>query len=99
MKDLLKSKVLLISGGTQGLGAGIARAAAREGATLVLAGRNTQRGEAVADQLRGSGVEVSVVRADIGDVPEAQGRKVSRYSALAHPKTTSASPRLGSMES
>ena len=72
MKDLLKGKVLLVSGGTQGLGAGIARAAAREGATLVLAGRNTQRGEAVAAELRGSGVEASVVRADIGDVPEAQ---------------------------
>ncbi len=40
MKDLLTGKVILISGGTQGLGAGIARAAAREGATLVVAGRN-----------------------------------------------------------
>ena len=44
MKDLLTGKVLLISGGTQGLGAGIARAAAREGATLVLAGRNAGQG-------------------------------------------------------
>jgi NAD(P)-dependent dehydrogenase (short-subunit alcohol dehydrogenase family) len=72
MKDLLKGRVLLISGGTQGLGAGIARAAAREGATLVLAGRNTERGEAVADELRGSGVEASFVRADVSDVPQAQ---------------------------
>jgi NAD(P)-dependent dehydrogenase (short-subunit alcohol dehydrogenase family) len=72
MKDLLTDKVLLVSGGTQGLGAGIARAAAREGATLVLAGRNTERGEAVAAGLRGSGVDASFVRADLGDVSQAQ---------------------------
>ena len=35
MKDLLTGKVLLVSGGTQGLGAGIARAAVREGAAVV----------------------------------------------------------------
>jgi NAD(P)-dependent dehydrogenase (short-subunit alcohol dehydrogenase family) len=72
MKVLLTGRVLLISGGTQGLGAGIARAAAREGATLVLAGRNTERGEALAAEIRGSGAEASFVRADIGNVPEAQ---------------------------
>ena len=47
MKDLLTGKVLLISGGTQGLGAAIARAAAREGAAVVIAGRNAGRGESV----------------------------------------------------
>ncbi|TQM58003.1 SDR family oxidoreductase [Humibacillus xanthopallidus] len=72
MNDLLTGKVLLISGGTQGLGAGIARAAAREGATLVLAGRNAERGEAVAAELRDTGVDASFVRADIVNVPEAQ---------------------------
>ncbi|GAA2165995.1 NAD(P)-dependent dehydrogenase (short-subunit alcohol dehydrogenase family) [Humibacillus xanthopallidus] len=72
MEDLLRGKVLLVSGGTQGLGAGIARAAAREGATLVLAGRNSDRGEAVAAELRGTGTDAVFVRADIGNVPEAQ---------------------------
>ena len=72
MKDLLTGKVLLISGGTQGLGAGIARTAAREGATLVLAGRNTERGEEVAAQLQASGADAVFIRADIGDVAQAQ---------------------------
>jgi len=72
MKDLLTGRVVLVSGGTQGLGAGIARAAAREGATLVLAGRNTERGEAVAAQLRESGADAVFVRADISDVAQAQ---------------------------
>ncbi|MDN5795588.1 MAG: SDR family oxidoreductase [Intrasporangium sp.] len=72
MKDLLSEKVLLISGGTQGLGAGIARAAAREGARLVVAGRNTERGEGVAAELRGTGADAVFVRADIADVPQAR---------------------------
>ena len=72
MKDLLTGKVVLVSGGTQGLGAGIARAAAREGASLVLCGRNAERGEAVAAELRGAGAEARFVRTDVGDVAQAQ---------------------------
>lgn len=72
MKDLLKDKVLLISGGTQGLGAGIARTAAREGATLVLAGRSAENGEEVAAELQSTGADAVFVRTDIGEVPQAQ---------------------------
>jgi NAD(P)-dependent dehydrogenase (short-subunit alcohol dehydrogenase family) len=72
MKDLLTGKVLLISGGTQGLGAGIARTAAREGATLVLAGRNSDHGDQVADELRNIGTDALFVRTDISDVAQAQ---------------------------
>ena len=71
MKDLLTGKVILVSGGTQGLGAGIARAAAREGATLVLAGRNAEHGEQVAAELTAAGAEASYVQADITDVAQA----------------------------
>ncbi|HET6967811.1 MAG TPA: SDR family NAD(P)-dependent oxidoreductase, partial [Ornithinibacter sp.] len=73
MKDLLTGKVVLVSGGTQGLGAGIARAAAREGATLVLCGRNAERGEQLAAELREAGTVASFVRADVSDVAQAQG--------------------------
>jgi NAD(P)-dependent dehydrogenase (short-subunit alcohol dehydrogenase family) len=72
MKDLLTDKVLLISGGTQGLGAGIARTAAREGATLVLAGRNAEHGEKVVAELLNIGADAVFVRADIGEVPQSQ---------------------------
>src|SRR5690349_11432735 len=72
MKDLLSGKVALVSGGTQGLGAGIARAAAREGASVVLAGRNTARGEAVAAELRATGTDAVFVRADLCDVSQAR---------------------------
>ena len=72
MKSPLTGKVLLISGGTQGLGAGIARTAAREGATLVLAGRNAEHGEKVVAELQNTGADVVFVRTDIGDVSQAQ---------------------------
>ena len=71
MRDLLAGKVVLVSGGTQGLGAGIARAAAREGATLVIAGRNADHGEEVAAELTADGAEASYVQADITDVSQA----------------------------
>ena len=72
MKDLLTGKVLLVSGGTQGLGAGIARAAAREGASLVLSGRNVDRGERLATELSEQGSDAFFVRADVSDVAQAQ---------------------------
>ncbi len=71
MKDLLAGKVVLVTGGTQGLGAGIAHAAAREGATLVLTGRDAERGEQVAAGLVAAGAEASFVRADLTDVTQA----------------------------
>ena len=71
MKDLLTGKVVLVSGGTQGLGAGIARAAAQEGATVVVAGRNDERGELVAAELTAAGAEASYVHADITEVAQA----------------------------
>ena len=71
MKDLLTGKVVLVTGGTQGLGAGIARAAAREGATVVIAGRNAEHGEQVAAELTAAGAEAGYVQADLADVSQA----------------------------
>jgi NAD(P)-dependent dehydrogenase (short-subunit alcohol dehydrogenase family) len=71
VKDLLTGKVILVSGGTQGLGAGIARAAAREGGTVVVTGRSTERGERVAAELSAAGAEAGYVHADITDVSQA----------------------------
>ena len=85
MKDLLTGKVLLVSGGTQGLGAGIARTAAREGAALVLAGRNAERGEKLAAELQNTGADAVFVRTDIGDVPQAQAAvaaTIERYGRI-----------------
>jgi NAD(P)-dependent dehydrogenase (short-subunit alcohol dehydrogenase family) len=73
MRELLTGRVVLISGGTQGLGAAIARASAREGAVVVISGRNDERGEKVAAELRATGADASFVHADVSDVTQAQG--------------------------
>ncbi|MDT7569022.1 MAG: hypothetical protein QOG76_7646, partial [Pseudonocardiales bacterium] len=44
---LLDERVVLVSGGTQGVGAAVARAAAREGAAVAVTGRRAEPGNAL----------------------------------------------------
>lgn len=71
MEALLTDRVVLVVGGTAGLGAGIARAALREGASVVVTGRHAYRAEALVAELSGLG-PVSFVVADQADVAQAQ---------------------------
>lgn len=64
---LLDDRVVLVSGGTQGIGAGVARAAVREGATVAITGRRRELGAKVA-----ADVGAFFVRADVADVEQAQ---------------------------
>ncbi len=61
----LEGKVAVITGAGIGIGRGIAHAFASEGAKLVLAGRNRQRLDAVADELRPRGASVLSVPTDV----------------------------------
>jgi NAD(P)-dependent dehydrogenase (short-subunit alcohol dehydrogenase family) len=70
---LLRDKVVLVSGGTQGVGAGIARAAAREGATVTFSGRRPDAGEALLAELADGGTKATFVRTDLTDVQQAIG--------------------------
>src|SRR4051794_36431758 len=63
----LDGKIAIITGAGTGIGKGIARAFAHEGATLVVAGRNPQTLEETAVELRAAGTTVLVVPTDVTD--------------------------------
>ncbi|MDA8061477.1 MAG: SDR family oxidoreductase [Actinomycetota bacterium] len=70
---LLADKVVLVSGGTDGLGAEIARAAVDAGASVAISGRREDLGIRTAEQLgvRG-GRDAIYLRADVADVVSAR---------------------------
>ncbi len=70
MAEMLKDKVVVISGVGPGLGTTLAHRCANEGADLVLAARTLDRLEAVAKQVGDTGHKALSVRADITDDDE-----------------------------
>jgi NAD(P)-dependent dehydrogenase (short-subunit alcohol dehydrogenase family) len=61
----LKGKVAIVTGGTKGVGRGIAHRFAEEGASVVLTGRSEDLGRAVEREIRDAGGKALFVRADI----------------------------------
>ncbi|MFI1355966.1 SDR family oxidoreductase [Streptomyces sp. NPDC020898] len=69
---LLQDKVVLVNGGSQGVGAAIARAAVREGAVVAVTGRRPEPGEALVAELTAAGGKAMYVRADLSDAEQAK---------------------------
>jgi NAD(P)-dependent dehydrogenase (short-subunit alcohol dehydrogenase family) len=69
---LLTDRVVLVSGGTLGVGAAVVHAATREGAAVVVTGRREKPGEALVAELRRGGAAAGYVHADVGDVDSAR---------------------------
>jgi NAD(P)-dependent dehydrogenase (short-subunit alcohol dehydrogenase family) len=61
----MHGKVVLITGGTSGIGRAAAGAFARAGARIVIVARGSERGEQIARELRAEGAEVLFVPADV----------------------------------
>ena len=70
MDPLLTDKIVLVVGGTTGVGAAVARAAVREGAAVVVTGRRAEPGVALAEEL---GERASHLVGDVSDPAAARG--------------------------
>lgn len=66
--DRLKGKVAIVTGSTSGIGIGIARLYAAEGAKVVICGRRAEKGQAVVDSIVKEGGEASYHFMDITDL-------------------------------
>lgn len=82
MKDLLTTKVVMINGGSQGVGAGIARAAVREGASVVITGRRVEQGKRLENELTEQGASALFVQTDVAEPEQAIGAVEATVSAF-----------------
>lgn len=95
----LKDKVALITGGTSGIGTATAIRFAKEGAKVVITGRNAKRGEQVVQEIVANGGDAMFVRSDVclaDDCRNAVDRTLERFgkidvlfnnAGVFHPKT------------
>jgi len=95
----LEGKVALITGGTSGIGSATALRFAKEGAAVVITGRNAERGEDVVRQITAQGGDAMFVRSDVrlaDDCRNAVEKTLERFgkidilfnnAGVFHPKT------------
>ena len=73
VEDWLDGRHVLVSGGTQGLGAAIARTAAARGAGAVtITGRSSAAGQDLAGELEAAGTPAQFLQTDLRDVAQAR---------------------------
>ena len=60
-----KGKVALITGSSRGIGKDIAKGFAKEGADIIINGRNLEKAETVAKEIEGLGVRTTAIGADV----------------------------------
>lgn len=81
----LKDKVAIVTGGTKGIGYGIAGEYIREGAKVVITGRNAETGKSAEKALRDLGGDVTYIQCDVALVDDLQmivDQAVERYGRL-----------------
>jgi len=72
MSGLVEGKVVLVTGGSLGIGEAAARAFAREGAKVVVASRGAERGERVVASIVDAGGEAIWIGADVSEADQVE---------------------------
>jgi NAD(P)-dependent dehydrogenase (short-subunit alcohol dehydrogenase family) len=72
MANALENQVAIITGSTSGMGEGIARRFAKEGASVVINGTNEERGKAIQASINDEGGKASFYKADVSEAAEVE---------------------------
>ena len=83
MDLLLQDKIIIVTGGAKGIGEGIVRVLAAEGAIPVIVGRNEQDNNSLLKELEGEGHKAFQVVAELTD-PEASKQAIEKVVASFH---------------
>src|ERR1700704_4998032 len=71
-QDQLEGQRALVTGATSGIGRAVALQRAREGAEVLVHGRDATRGAETVEEITAAGGKASFVAADLGDAAEVQ---------------------------
>jgi NAD(P)-dependent dehydrogenase (short-subunit alcohol dehydrogenase family) len=85
MNPSFQNKVVLVTGGTSGIGRSTALAFAEAGAKVVVAGRRESEGQAVVSEIKAAGGEALFVRTDVAQEAEVKAlveKTVATYGRL-----------------
>jgi len=85
MTPSFQDKIVLVTGGTSGIGRATALAFARAGAKIVIAGRRESEGQAVVSEIKSAGGKALFVRADVAHEAEVKAlvdQTVATYGRL-----------------
>lgn len=80
-----ENKVVIITGATSGIGEGTAKAFAKEGASVVLVGRNKEKGSKIEQEIISAGGDAKFIQCDVSKAEEVQKmveKAVERYGKI-----------------